>query len=249
MDLMIKSTKDTITSLELLEQINLFRSEDNRAGLGHNDLLKVIRDEFEEEISLGKISQSTYKNRGKDYPMFNLTINQSKQVLVRESKYVRKAVITYLEKLENHIKENRVPTNFKEALLLAVAQQEEIERLELENNIKDNKIKEDEPKVNFADRITNSSDAVDIGSFVKVLYDEDIKIGRNKFFEWLRVNKYLMDGNMPYQRYVDNGYFKVIEVIKNTVYGEKIFPKTLITGKGQFNIAEKLRIEFNTSSN
>lgn len=94
--------KETITSLELLEQINFFRKqEENKTELGHNDLLKVVRDEFEEEISLGKISQSTYKNdRGREYPMFELTLNQSKQVLMRESKFVRKAVIQYIEKLE-----------------------------------------------------------------------------------------------------------------------------------------------------
>lgn len=93
--------KETITSLELMEQINFFRDQEgNETKLGHNGILKVIRDEFEEEISLGKISQSTYKNRGKDYPMFILTLSQSKQVLMRESKFVRKAVIQYIEKLE-----------------------------------------------------------------------------------------------------------------------------------------------------
>lgn len=57
-ELISKEQKDTITSLELVKQINLFRKQDsNRTELGHNDLLKVIRDEFEEEISLGKISQ------------------------------------------------------------------------------------------------------------------------------------------------------------------------------------------------
>ncbi|MGL5189731.1 MAG: ORF6C domain-containing protein [Cetobacterium sp.] len=98
--------KETITSLELLEQINFFRNqEENKTELGHNDLLKVIRDEFEEEISLGKISQSEYKNsRGKSYPMFILTLSQSKQVLMRESKFVRKAVINYIEKLELELK-------------------------------------------------------------------------------------------------------------------------------------------------
>ena len=82
-ELISKEQKDIITSLELLKQINLFRKQDgNRTELGHNDLLKVIRDEFEEEISLGKISQSTYINeRGREYPMFILTLSQAKQVL------------------------------------------------------------------------------------------------------------------------------------------------------------------------
>lgn len=98
--------KNTITSLELLEQINIFRKQEgNKTELGHNDLLKVIRDEFMEEISLGKISQSTYTNeRGREYPMFELTTAQAKQVLVRESKFVRKAVIHYIEELENRLK-------------------------------------------------------------------------------------------------------------------------------------------------
>lgn len=72
----------------MLEQINFFRKqESNKTELGHNDLLKVIRDEFDDEISLGKISQSNYKNdRNREYPMFELTLPQAKQVLVRESK-------------------------------------------------------------------------------------------------------------------------------------------------------------------
>lgn len=94
--------KETITSLELLEQINFFRGqEENKTELRHDTLLGIIRDEFEEEISLQKILESTYKNdRGREYPMFILGLNQSKQVLMRESKFVRKAVINYIEKLE-----------------------------------------------------------------------------------------------------------------------------------------------------
>lgn len=103
--------QNILTSLELLKQINIFRQQEgNRTELGHNDLLKVIRDEFMEEISLGKISQSTYTNeRGREYPMFELTTAQAKQVLVRESKFVRKAVIHYIEQLEEKVKDNNIP--------------------------------------------------------------------------------------------------------------------------------------------
>lgn len=104
--LIITNNKETITSLELVKQINIFRQQEgNRAELQHYDLLKIIRDEFEEEIGLGKISVSSYKNsQNKEQPMYNLTYNQAKQILVRESKFVRKAVIQYIEKLENEIK-------------------------------------------------------------------------------------------------------------------------------------------------
>ena len=47
----------TITSLELVEEINMFRSQEGgRAVLEHSDLLKVIRNEFDEEINEGIIS-------------------------------------------------------------------------------------------------------------------------------------------------------------------------------------------------
>ena len=114
--------KNQITSKELLEQINLFRQEEYKeklknntlteaqikrgkaVKLEHKDLLDIIRDEFSEEIGLGKISPSSYRNsQNKKQPMFILTLNQAKQVLLRESKYVRRAIIAYIEVLEQAI--------------------------------------------------------------------------------------------------------------------------------------------------
>ena len=49
-----------------------------------------------------KIYVSKYKDKsGKENEMFVLALNQAKQVLMRESKFVRKAVIEYIDYLEN----------------------------------------------------------------------------------------------------------------------------------------------------
>lgn len=133
----ILPSKNTITSLELIKKINFFRTIEkekdptNRLYFDttHDSLLKVIRDEFEQEISLGEVTESSYINeRGRSYPKFDLTISQAKQVLVRESKMVRKAVIAFLEKIESELA-NTKPKEFttKELLLL---QLETIERAE-----------------------------------------------------------------------------------------------------------------------
>ncbi|PHI03575.1 transcriptional regulator [Fusobacterium polymorphum] len=114
--------KNQITSLDLLEQINLFRKEEYKeklkngtlteaqkkrgksVKLEHYDLLDIIRDEFSIEITDGKISVSEYKDTtGRKLPMFILTLSQAKQVLLRESKYVRRAIIHYIEVLEQAI--------------------------------------------------------------------------------------------------------------------------------------------------
>lgn len=114
--------EDSITTLELLKQINIFREQEgNRAELQHYDLLKVVRDEFEEEIGLGKISVSSYKNsQNKEQPMYILTLNQTKQILVRESKFVRKHMIKYIEELESKLKQNTPAITEEQRLVLSI---------------------------------------------------------------------------------------------------------------------------------
>lgn len=118
--------KNTITSLELLEQLNFFREKEYEfksknntltkaeikkgkfTELLHKSLLDIIRDEFSEEINERKILPAEYKDKkGENRPMFVITLNQAKQLLARESKFVRKAIIEYIEKLENKLEENQ----------------------------------------------------------------------------------------------------------------------------------------------
>lgn len=60
--------KDTITSLELVEQINFFRKQEGRkTETQHYDLLKIIRNEFDEEINEQKILPVTYTDKKGDF--------------------------------------------------------------------------------------------------------------------------------------------------------------------------------------
>ena len=94
-----------ITSLELLEQINIFRKQENKKEQSHSDLLKIIRDEFEDEIAEGKISLGSYKDKNnQSRPLYIMNLSQARQLLVRESKFVRKAVIKWIDGLEKKIK-------------------------------------------------------------------------------------------------------------------------------------------------
>ena len=98
--------KQTITSLELLEEINFFREkEGKKKPLRHDNLLSVIRDEFEDDIHNLKIQEmfrdvKIGNGATRKEPYYILTISQAKQVLLRESKFVRKSVIHRLEELE-----------------------------------------------------------------------------------------------------------------------------------------------------
>lgn len=106
------------------------------------------------------------------------------------------------------------------------------------------KVEKDKPLVQFAEHVGSTSDCLSIRQFPKIVRDESIKIGEKRLFQWLRDKKYLDARNVAYQRYIESGYFNVREVTKNTVVGTKIFPQTLVTGKGQIYLLSKLREEF-----
>lgn len=107
------------------------------------------------------------------------------------------------------------------------------------------KLKLNEPLVNFGRAVLNSDDAISFGSFSKLLFDkEQFRIGRNKLFEWMRKNGYLIsqgrEFNIPKQKYIEQGLFEIKESIQHTPAGDKITRTTLITGKGQIYFTQKL---------
>lgn len=94
--------------------------------LRHDNLLRTIRDEFNIKIDLLNFEEmlkekaqknilpiyvdgifiSTYKDKyDREQIMFILTIDQAKQVLLRESRLVRRKVIEYLNLLEKRIRQ------------------------------------------------------------------------------------------------------------------------------------------------
>lgn len=109
-----------------------------------------------------------------------------------------------------------------------------IQNLQSKISEQQKQLEEQKPKVEFAEKISNTENAISVGEFAKVL-----KIGQNKLFDWLRQNKYLMNNNIPYQRYVELGYFKVIEWVLDAKNQVKF--KTLITGKGQMYLTDKIK--------
>jgi anti-repressor protein len=87
-------------------------------------------------------------------------------------------------------------------------------------------LEQSKPKVDFYDSVADSKDALSMAEVAKVLGG----IGRNKLFKFLRDRKVLQANNLPYQRYVDSGYFRVLE----QKFGEPahITTKTLVYQRG-----------------
>lgn len=106
------------------------------------------------------------------------------------------------------------------------------------------KIEEQKPLVDFAVHVSQAKDTIDMDEMAKIARGEHIDIGRNRLVKWLKDRKILKDNRTPYQTFIDRGYFDVVEVKKETTYGTRVFPKTVVTGKGQIWVIEKLRAEY-----
>jgi phage antirepressor YoqD-like protein len=86
------------------------------------------------------------------------------------------------------------------------------------------------PKVDFYDRVTKSDSTFDMNEVSKVLkYD---KMGRNNLFKILREKGILNADNQPYQKFVAQGYFKLVEDRKIIKGKECVFPQTVVFQKG-----------------
>lgn len=94
------------------------------------------------------------------------------------------------------------------------------------------------PKAEFFDQVASSKTAIQMSEVAKVLNYPNL--GRNRLFEFLRDKKILMYNNIPYQKYVDCGYFRVVEQKYIKANGETaINIKTLVYQKG-INYIKKL---------
>lgn len=95
------------------------------------------------------------------------------------------------------------------------------------------------PKVLFADAVSASHTTILIGELAKLLKQNGVEIGQNRLFSFLRENGYLIrrsgaDFNMPTQRSMDMGLFRVKERTVSEPSGStRITKTTLVTGKGQ----------------
>lgn len=106
------------------------------------------------------------------------------------------------------------------------------------------RIRHDQPLVEFANQVSNTENLIDMNAMAKLAIEENILIGRNRLFRWLRENEILMSDNLPYQKYIDRGYFAVKESVFETGSMTKTYQQTFVTGKGQQFIIGRLRKEF-----
>ena len=231
--------------------------KDNREELEGNGLRLTTKDELSSLKELGYIS----KNSG-NVNIFTRRTILNVAMLLRDSEVAKQIRTVLLDATENTnvikeiIKDNQ--EELKELLFAvynggqdAVIASKKITEIEVAKATKPllEKIENDKEFVDFAITVGESSDCITMNEMAKLIQKEGIKIGRNKLFALLRDEKILMSDNQPYQKYLNCGYFEVIETVKKTPFGDKTFRQTVVTGKGQVFIVQFVKNKLKESIN
>ena len=238
-----------------------FVGKDVAECLGYTNSKKAIRDHVDDEDKImgeRNVTPSITDKLGRvQYPVF---INESglyalifgsKLDKAKEFKHwVTSEVLPQIRKTGGYIpieKDDDDLTIMAKALNIMQNTLEQKDELLAQ---KEEVISKQKPLVDFANTVSATPTMVDMKTMAKLLEKEnqDIHMGRNKLFAWLRKEGYLMSDNTPYERYVKQGIFKLTESEVETKNGNKLITKTYVTGKVQLYLAKKLAQYFASQS-
>lgn len=228
--------------MKQLEQRLDSREVAEMVGKEHKNIIRDIRGYLGEFSQLNLepsdfFIESTYKNeRGKEYPCYLVSKKGCEFIAhkltgVKGTEFTAK-YINRFHKMEEVIQGNVIPQG-KELLALAVLEaQKTIEE-------KDAQIEEMKPHAILGQAITTANTSILVGDMAKILRQNGVNIGGQRFFEYLREKGYLIkrkgaDWNLPTQRSVEMGLFEIKESVHIDGNGcNKISRTPKITGKGQ----------------
>ncbi|WP_140252050.1 phage antirepressor KilAC domain-containing protein, partial [Escherichia coli] len=224
----IPNTGDTIDSQTLLKMVNEARKLCGEPLVRNNKFIEKVVDELEGET----YTKSVGRKNGANIDIITMTFKQALRVAARESKAVRRSLIDKLEELQQASTASpAIPQTLPEALRLAAELAEQ--KMQLEQQLV-----AAAPKVDFADRVSGAKGIL-IGNFAKV-----VGLKQNALFAWLRGNGILIASggrkNVPFQQYINAGYFTVKEVVLDDEDGYQIRLTPQLTGKGQQWLTRKL---------
>ena len=166
--------------------------DDNAFAVENTDFTRLRIDA--ETPTGGKIQRTDYA----------LTIEFAKKLCMTSKTERGEQARNYFIEVERQLKESTADSYMLSDPIARAKKwiEEEQERQRLASSVK-----ELTPKAEFFDAVADSTDLMAMGKAAKTLK----RVGRNTLFGLLRQHKVLDGDNIPYQRYCDAGYFKVIE--------------------------------------
>ena len=210
----------------------------------HRDVTESIRKLMTAENSAVRnmFFETTYKNsQNKKQPLF--VMNRDGFSLLVMGFTGEKALnfkIEFIEafnKMETAMKSLN-PANLSKLEILQMAIESENKAIALETEVKALK-----PKADFADRVIDTDNKVDIGQAAKLL---KLPFGRNTFFKHLREKGiFFKNRNEPKQEYIERGYFELRQhLVPTDHHGDLSVTKILVNQTGLYWLSKQFGASF-----
>lgn len=203
-------------------------------GKRHDNVMRVCRELKDLGVS-PQIEETQYEHEqnGQMYSEFRLNKRDSLVLVARLSpEFTGRVVDRWLE-LERQTAINALIPDFTDPEIAARAWADQYAA----KRLAEKQLEEARPKVEFHDAVADSVNRQTMQQIAK-----ELNVGPNKLFDFLRKEEVLMDDNLPYQRYIDAGYFRVIMRQYTDPKGEeRISSRTFVTGKGAIYIQKLVK--------
>lgn len=199
----------------------------------HDNVMRVIRDLISGHVLSSQIEETPFVHpqNQQTYAEFHLGKRDSLITVARLSPEFTAAVVDRWQELEKKSQVS-VPATFAEALQLAANQAKELE-------VKNQQLAIAAPKAEFADAVAGADKGVLLGQFAKA-----VGLGPIAIFRILRELKIFISRgnsyNLPYQEFVERGYFTVKQGTYETNSETRISHTAMVTGKGEIWLRKKL---------
>lgn len=219
----------------------MFCAKDVASALGYKDTTNAIKQHcrgvaFHHPIkdSLGREQNARFITEG---DMYRLIASSKLESAQRFESWVFDEVIPSIRRDGAYVASDGTEDDATLMARALLAAQRTIDRNE-------QRIAELEPKALFADAVSASDGTCLVGELAKMMTQAGFPIGQNRLFALLRKDGYLGKSggnrNVPLQRYVERGLFRIKETAVTHSDGHVTINRTpKVTGKGQRYFIER----------
>ena len=210
--------------------------KDVAEALGYQNASKALADHVDPEDKLNNETLLSLGQRGgwiiNESGLYSLVLGSKLPGAKKFKRWVTSEVLPSIRKNGAYIKDQE---NLSDTELIARAMLAAQKIIEEKQKV----IERMAPKEIFADSVAASGSSILIGELAKLLKQNGVDTGEKRLFDWLRKNGYLIrragnDWNMPTQRSMDMGLFRIKETAISHSDGHTTISKTVkVTGKGQ----------------